>query len=180
MAVMDRKTDQFRTSRCYTPHLNTLLREPGAGPSRELPSLEHLHSFYHLSQVVPFLWLVLLWSKYVALQAFVSLLDPPIPVPPSTVPRKAASQGEACEASYPCGGVLLHHIRLEVGDAGNSCQTDSLKGRGEEDIVESNHPPSLALSPPGEGDAQPGPPQCAQVHWCAVQGQEAEPADRVH
>lgn len=26
----------------------------------------------------------------------------------------------------------------------------------------------------GEGDAQPGPPQCAEVHWCAVQGQEAE------
>lgn len=64
MGVMDMKTDQFRTTRSYTHHLNILLREPGVGSPRELPSLECLHSFYYPSQVVPFLWLVFLWSGH--------------------------------------------------------------------------------------------------------------------
>lgn len=64
MGVMDMKADQFRTTRRYTHHRNTLLRKPGVGPPTELPPLKHLHSFYHPSQVVPFLRLVLLRSGY--------------------------------------------------------------------------------------------------------------------
>lgn len=45
------KTDQLSTTRYYSHHMNTLLREPGKGYPRELTPLEQFHSFYYLSQV---------------------------------------------------------------------------------------------------------------------------------
>lgn len=38
----------------------------------------------------------------------------------------------------------------------------------------------MCLCFPGESDAQPGSPQCAEVHWCTLQGQEAQSPHRVH